>query len=180
MKRKKLGLIILCFIMLFSLNAYAKKPSKATVKKAYKQYLSKTGIAIRGGKAVYVDINRDGIQELFYARSSNLTNLYKKCIVCTYKKGTVIKAGEFEGVLDMSYSSKKKRLCVGQRAAVGSWTSIYKLSNGILKKTVSYHPGMGADFAYKNNYNKKISVKEYSNAIKKYSKWRKLKINWWL
>jgi hypothetical protein len=42
MKRKKLGLIILCFIMLFSFNAYAKKPSKSSAKKAYKKYIAKT------------------------------------------------------------------------------------------------------------------------------------------
>ena len=103
--------------------------------------------------------------------------MYPKCVICTYKKGKVRKAGELNGLLGMSYNTKKKRFCAGIRAAVGCTTAEYKLSKGKIKTVVYYHPGMMGSPGNKATKNgKPISEAEYCKATKKYTSWKQFKI----
>ena len=172
---KRVLMIAFCFIMLFMLSTctYAKKPSKAKARKAYKNYIANSGIARSKAKEVYIDFNRDGVVELFYFYNGSM---YPECIVCIYKKGKVYNAGKLMGILSMCYSKKNKRFCVEHRAAFASSHAEYKLSGTKIKQLVYYHPGTlgwtSSGSALKNN--KEISAKEYQKAVKKYENWKKI------
>ena len=165
--RKKICLIAFCFVMLLALStcAYA-KPSKATVKKAYKKYISENISAPYGGKSYYLDIDRNGIQELFY----NKNGVPAKLVICTYKKGKVIKISEIRGG-SVSYKTKKKSIRVEPSSlSVGMEFRIYKISGTKMKKTVTYS---ASPIGYAKN-GKMISQKKYLKETKKYNNWKNL------
>ena len=178
MKRKKLGLIILCFIMLFSLNAYAKKPSKATVKKAYKKYIAENFSNLKGyggSKACYLDMNNDGIPELFYCyeRMSATRPLWK---ICTYKNGKVREThtGSLYGFIQ--YNKKKKRIVLIGRPPMGSKETIYKLSGSKLKRVAEYicYDLGGVHYLKNGKEMNKKQIRKYEKARNKYIKWKSL------
>lgn len=175
MKRKKLGLIILCFIMLFSFNAYAKKPSKSSAKKAYKKYIAKTLSKLPGkggSEAFYLDMNNDGVVELFYCYKRSDVRPHWR--VCIYKKGKVKEAGDLFGFL--KYNKKKKRIVLFPRAAIGSVETVYKLSGSKLEMVVDYRSYDNNGSHYLKN-GKEISSKQYQKETSQFTNWNSLPEN---
>ena len=180
--KKSFRMLIVCFMMLlaFSTCAYAKKPSKSKVRKKYKAYIAKEikgkdpKVKEFGGKATYRDINGDGIEELFYCKYGYV---YPMIEVCTYKKGKVKLAGSFPASGGIQYNSKKNRIFVSSKAAVGTVYWVYKLSGTKLKLKAQYRNGslcMGEKYGHKNN--KRISGEQFNKEIAKYLKWKSLPI----
>ena len=168
---KRVFMMVVCVIMLFALStcAYAKKPSKAKVRKAYKTYLTKvTANGTRVFNIHYIDINHDGIQDLFFERPDGADTAME---VCTYKKGKVKAAGTLTGKT-FRYSTKVKSLCAIFSGGGGTITKIYKLSGSKLKMIVKYQAVSFMSSYSKND--KSISWAQYDRETQKYSKWKVL------
>lgn len=169
--KKRIILVVFCFLMLFASSAYA-KPSKAKVKKAYKKYASEN-INVKSYDIVkYIDINRDGVKEMLYCNNSGLYPLWE---VYTYKKGKVLKAGQFWGSEGVFFSSKKKRIAAESYSGGGAFLCVYKLSGSKLKCVTEYRMGelvMGGKYGLKNG--KKISAEKYYKETGNIHKWKRL------
>lgn len=178
--KKRMYLIVLCFMMLFAFSASAQaKPSKAKVKKAYQKYISKNLYnlkLIEGSKAFYRDLNNDGVLELCYCYN-RYSATRPDWIICTYKRGKVVKAGGFNGFIE--YNKKKKVLQINGRAPWGSKVTYYRLSGSKLKLLGEYrcviYSGHERDHYVKNS--KEIGKKKFEKELSKYRKWKWKSIN---
>lgn len=166
--KKRIILVVFCFLMLFASSAYA-KPSKAKVKKAYKKYIANVkSNGIHAFNIHYNDINRDGVLELFCERPEGADSALE---VCTYKKGKVKAAGYMTGKV-FKYNTKAKRLYAEFSGGGGTITKIYKLSGSKLKMTVKYEAVSWASSYRKNG--KSISWEKYEKETKQYNNWKVL------
>ena len=175
MKHKKLHrLIICCFtlILAFSASIYA-RPSKAKVRANYKDYIANNIQAPNGGKAIYLDMNRDSINEMLYIYYREAGAFYPTCEIYTFRNGKVIKAGEQGGILNVRYSRKDRKICTVVRGAFSAWHIVYKLKRGKVVQTAAYFPGMyGMPGNKAMNFQKEISEAQYDRAIKRLEKWK--------
>lgn len=144
--------------------------------KAYRRYINKylsSKKKYRGRRAVVCDINGDGIYEMFFSYNSGVRSTYK---IYTYKKGKIIKMGEFSGCNFITYNTHKKQICViGSAGASHSILTCYKMVSSKLKQNSEYQSisdysgGSNKEKYYKNN--KRISAKRYNQFSKRIFKW---------
>ena len=138
--RKRSCLIVLCLMMLFAYSTCAfAKPSMSKVKKAYTDYINQNqeqikknlksiGINYFSPTMFYLDMNRDGVQELFYRPGAGIRPVW---YIFTYKKGKVIMAGEEYAYI--SYNKKWKMIRADRSAPFGMHYIIYKLKGSKLR-----------------------------------------------
>ncbi len=136
--------------------------------RAYKKYLVKYLSSKKrypGRRAVVCDINGDGIYEMFFSYNSGVRSTYK---IYTYKKGKIIKMGEFSGCNFITYNTNKKQICViGSNGASHSIQTCYKMVSTKLKKIAKYE--LIEKRYYKNG--KRISSKKFRAFSNKIDKW---------
>ncbi len=119
------------------------------------------------------DINNDGIPEMFFAYNGGVRAAYK---IYTYKKGKIIKMGDFSGCNFITYNKSSKQICViGSGGASHSILTCYKMISSRLKQTSEYESisdysgGSNKVKYYKNK--KRISAKRYNKFSKRIFKW---------
>lgn len=144
--------------------------------KAYRRYINKylsSNKKYPSHKAVVCDINSDGIYEMFFSYNSGVRSAYK---IYTYKKGKIIKMGDFSGCNFIAYNIYKKQICViGSNGASHSIETCYKMVSTRLKRIAKYEcisdysGGISRTLYYKNS--KRISAKKYKVFSKKTSSW---------
>ena len=122
-----------------------------------------------------IDINGDGVKELFL--STTMSSLYSygdSIVILTYRNNKIIPLLYFSSAGGGHISYKNKFLCHYHRLADNDWHDIYELKNGELKKIVSvnrFHGFWGMDGVYIEKFskeNKTCSRTTYNNLIKKY------------
>lgn len=121
--------------------------------KAYRRYINKylsSNEKYPAHKAVVCDINGDGIYEMFFSYTSGVRATYK---IYTYKKGKIIKMGDFSGCNFITYNTNKKQICViGSNGASHSIQTCYRMVSSKLKKIAKYES---------------ISITNYSDRVNK-------------
>lgn len=144
--------------------------------KAYRRYINKylsSNKKYPEHRAVVCDINVDGIYEMFFSYNSGVRSAYK---IYTYKKGKIIKMGDFSGCNFITYNTNKKQICViGSNGAFHSIETCYKMVSTRLKQVAKYEGisdysgGTSRTLYYKNS--KRISAKKYNAFSKRTSSW---------
>lgn len=157
--------LLLALCVLFCVPAMAaKKPSKATVKKAYQTYIAKnlSGKKYEGAEVGYYDINKDGIEEMIFEYAAGVRCAFK---IYTYsnKKVKKLHSGAFEGCGGAPKRIKGKKYIVlrGSNGWGDDWATVYKITNNKLKKVETYRV-----LAKQNVASGKITVKYYKNGKK--------------
>ncbi len=171
--KKRLCLIALCFMMLYAFSICAQaKPSKAKVRRAYEAYVENLDIP---GKAYYLDMNRDGVEELFYRRYDWVKESWN---IYTYRKGKIRQVKPVDRNFTFTvagyirYNLRKKRIFATYAGATGSISTEYKLSKNKLVPVSDFRIESLAGIEYRYYRNKKmISQEKYMKKIKKYENW---------
>ena len=124
--------VIFCMISGFSVQVEAAGNKNQKAMKAYGVFLQKVEYA-QGGFFV-VDINKDGIKELFVTKKLDSSDFmmkyhhYSKVEVYTYTKGKLKRLKNLQiGVYNFKYSKKLKCLAIDLNAADREVIEIYKL-----------------------------------------------------
>ncbi len=146
--------------------------------KAYRRYINKylsSNKKYPSHKAVVCDINVDGIYEMFFSYNSGVRSAYK---IYTYKKGKIIKMGDFSGCNFITYNTNKKQICViGSAGADHSIQTCYKMIFSKLKKIAEYESISITNYSdrinkakyYKNG--KRIPAKKYKTFSRRVFEW---------
>lgn len=146
--------------------------------KAYRKYINKylySNKKYPSHKAVVCDINGDGIYEMFFSYTKGVRAAYK---IYTYKRGKIIKMGDFSGCNFITYNTNKKQICViGSAGATHSIQTCYKMVSSKLKKIAEYESISITNYSdrvnkakyYKNG--KRISAKKYKIFSKRTFSW---------
>jgi len=167
--------LILLAVLLCAFPANA-KPSKKTVKKAFKKYIRRYKDATSFGPQKYylTDLNKDGVKECIVQFQDGM-----KCrlIILVYKNNKVRKAFNKTGVEEIHYNKSKNRICIDfSSGAADHDTIIYKLSGKKMKKkdyykSVSSYSGGSLSVTH---YHKKQIISESAF----YAKLREISDSW--
>lgn len=174
MKRIKCFLV-LCVLSILLSSPVDAKPSKKTVKKAYKAYIS-TKLSSSNYLRPFVkyyDINGDGIQECFFVFEQGPRYGAR---IFTYKGGKVYSVlSDGRGLSSIYYKKGSKKIAIlFSSGAANNTLVVYKLAGKKLKISVQYHDygdySTGKAWYYKNG--KPISKKKYVKATTPYLYWK--------
>ena len=177
-KLKKVLLVWMIMAMMIPCSALAAKPSKTTVKSAYRTYVAKNLSSSQKypyGDYTFYDINGDGIPELFFEYLSGVRSGFK---IYTYKNRKVFHMKSTVGVSRIYYSKSKKRICIlTSGGAADNTYTCYKMNNGKLRKVSQYKSVSAGSIDnvkfYKNG--KRISQKQYSLYADSIEKWKTIR-----
>ncbi len=137
--KRALALLLAVCVLCCTPALAAKKPSKATVRKAYQSYITKTlkRKELRGQNygIAYYDINKDGIQELIVEYGAGVRYGFK---FYTYygKKVKKMHSNLLEGCSGVhGVKGKKQIVLYGSNGWGDHWFTTYTMSKNKLKKS---------------------------------------------
>lgn len=140
--KRALALLLAVCVLCCTPALAAKKPSKATVRKAYQSYITKTlkKKELRGQNygIAYYDINKDGVQELIVEYGAGVRCGFK---FYTYygKKVKKMHSNVLEGCSGVYGVKGKKQIALyGSNGWGDRWVTTYTMSKNKLKKGHTY------------------------------------------
>jgi len=140
--KRALALLLAVCVLCCTPALAAKKPSKATVRKAYQSYITKTlkKKELRGQNygIAYYDINKDGVQELIVEYGAGVRCGFK---FYTYygKKVKKMHSNLLEGCSGVyGVKGKKQIVLYGSNGWGDRWVTTYTMSKNKLKKGHTY------------------------------------------
>ena len=140
--KRALALLLAVCVLCCRPALAAKKPSKATVRKAYQSYITKTlkKKELRGQNygIAYYDINKDGIQELIVEYGAGVRCGFK---FYTYygKKVKKMHSNLLEGCSGVyGVKGKNKIVLYGNNTYFDHWLTTYTMAKNKLKKRHTY------------------------------------------
>lgn len=147
------------------------KKARNAYKRYVKNYLSSRK-RFPGHRYKLCDINNDSIPEMFFSYAKGVRAAYK---IYTYKKGKIIKKGDFSGCNFITYNRSSKQICViGSGGASHSILTCYKMVSSKLKQTSEYecisdYSGEGAIGCNTIKITKEYPQKDIINSQKEFS-----------